>query len=262
MEYDLNQTSTNRAWQDFERFRKSAKSFWGFEVAGAAIFLLAGAFVGFWLIPDNSTQFLQFAYPAIGGAVGFILGFIVAFGIIYLVMLMRAPYKQRNEARLIIEKLSQTPLVVECNSYEKRLVGETWLKEKQYLWLLNVILTNQSDTHNVSTKAISLELNFPVADGDVKRYALPLVPDRDRDKYGHPSMASGRPLAENEYLRPHESLRGFYQFLDEDTPWKPNSIKTWPTLVVVDSFNAPHRREFPRPRFATQSNSDKEGSQP
>ncbi len=190
--------------------------------------------------------------------------FVVLFGMfcVWLGATASASIKQRNEARQALENLSQTPLVMECNSYEKRLVGKTWLNENQYIWFLCVSLTNQSDTHNVGTKAISLEVNFPVADGNVKRYALSLVPDIDRDKYGRPSMVSGRPLGENEYLHPHESLRGFYQFLEDDlTMFGIKSIQTWPTLVVVDSFNAPHRREFPRPRFATQSNSDKEGPQ-
>ena len=172
----------------------------------------------------------------------------------------RAPYKQRDEVRHALEELSQTPLVVECNSYERRLVGETWLKEKQYIWFLNVILTNQSDTQNVSTKAVSLEANIPIADGGVRGYVLSLVPDIDKTKYGHPSTASGEPLTENKYLHPRESLRGFYQFLDEDTFWKSKSLQIWPTLVVVDSFGTSHRSEFPRPQFAVQSNSDKEGS--
>ena len=67
---------------------------------------------------------------------------------------------------------------------------------------------------------------------------------------------------ENEYLRPHESLTGFYRFLDEDLEmFGTQRYETWPTLVLEDSFGAIHRKEFPRSRLATQSDSDKEDSQ-
>ena len=193
--------------------------------------------------------------------IGGLGGLVTAILIIFAWNLYRAPYKQRNEARRALENLSQTPLILECNSYEKSLAGKNWLGENLYIWFLNVILTNQSDTQNVSTKAVSLEVHFPVADEKIKRYALYLVPDADKDKYGHPSMGGDKSLGENEFLQPRQSLRGFYQFLDGEGGWKPKSIQTWPTLVVVDSFGASHRREFNRPRFATQQVPDKEGSQ-
>lgn len=252
-EKPLNQSSPRRAWEDTKESFHKMWFFWSVQVVAVGAFAILGAI----FTPENAGSLASAIRPVAGGAVGAVVGF----GIIYLICLIKAPYRQRDEARHALEKLSQTPLVVECNSYERQLVGETWLKEKQYIWFLDVILTNQSDTQNVSTKAVSLVVNFPVADGDIRRYALSLVPDIDKDKYGRPSAASGELLAENEYLKPRESLRGFYQFLDKDTFWKSQSIQTWPMLVVVDSFGAPHRREFNRPRFAIQSNLDKQDSQ-
>ncbi len=252
MEYTLNQSAWGRAKQDtlsaFHTLR-----FWFFELcitAGLTIWVLL------WIPPCIYGDW-EIVYKILVPVAGVFAGL----GIVFLISLFSAPYKQRNEARHNLEKLSQTPLIVECNSYEKCLVGKNWLEENLYLWLLSVILTNQSDTQNVSTKVISLEVHYPVAGGNVKSYTLSLVPNIDKDKYRHPSMGGDKSLGENEYLPPRQSLRGFYQFLDGETTWKPKSIQTWPTLVVVDSFGASHRREFNRPRFAIQSNSDKEGSQ-
>jgi len=48
--------------------------------------------------PEDSSRFVSAAYPTAGA----IIGAIVGFGIIYLIMLFRAPYKQRNEARMAL----------------------------------------------------------------------------------------------------------------------------------------------------------------
>ena len=47
------------------------------------------------LTPQDADKFTQAIYPAMGTIIGAIIGF----GIIYCVMLIRAPYKQRDEAR-------------------------------------------------------------------------------------------------------------------------------------------------------------------
>ncbi len=210
-----------------------------------------------YFIPANSTTLATGWIQAIT----FIGGMVIFLIIVFLVCGLFTPYRQRNEARLALEKLSQTPLDLECNSFEYSLVGKNWLQENQYIWSFNVILTNNSDKDTVGTKAISLLVNYSTPDGKVKSYALSLVPAPDRDKYSRPSMARGRLLAENEYLRPHEALTGFYQFLDTEAFWKPKLIQTWQTLVVVDSFGAPHRKQFSRSGFASRLNPDKEGSQ-
>lgn len=48
--------------------------------------------------PENADRVTSAIYPAIG----VIIGAIVGFGFIYLVMLVLAPYKQRNEARYML----------------------------------------------------------------------------------------------------------------------------------------------------------------
>ena len=255
MEYTLNESNWRRARRDtVTAFH--AVWFWFYEVcigAGLTIFVLM------WIpsfvkeAGDGAVTVYQVLSPIGGVFAGLI--------ILFLVSLFIAPYKQRNEARQALEKLSQTPLRVECTSFGRELAGKTWLQENQYLWHFNVILTNTSDTQSVSTKAVSLEVRYSDKNGDVRGYALSLIPDVDKDKYGHASMAKGKLLGENEYLKPRDSMRGFYQFTDKEEFWKPKLIQTWPTLVVVDSFDAPHRKEFSQSRFASRSSPDKEVSQ-
>jgi len=48
--------------------------------------------------PEDANRFISGVYPAMGT----IIGATVGFGIIYLVMLFRAPYKQLNEARMAL----------------------------------------------------------------------------------------------------------------------------------------------------------------
>ncbi len=255
-DHPLDQSGWQRARQDTSSTFKTIW-FWLYEVLiGAGLTILVLLWIpplvkdadGWWL------TMMQVLVPLIGVLIGLGVLFLIELAII-------APRKQRNEARHALEKLSQTPLIVECNNYEYSLVGKNWLQENQYIWRFNVILTNNSDTQSVSTKAISLLVNYPTPDGKVKSYALSLVPDTDRDNYGRPSNAHGEPFGENEYLRHREALTGFYQFLDVAAFWKPKFIQTWPTLVIMDSFGAPHRKQFNQSRLASQLNPDKEGSQ-
>lgn len=62
----------------------------------AAAFALLGAVQ----IPADASDFVSAAYPVIGG----IIGAVVGLGIIYQIMLITAPYKQRNEARELVEQ--------------------------------------------------------------------------------------------------------------------------------------------------------------
>jgi len=258
MEYQLNQSSWQRAKRDTASAFHSVW-FWFYEVCiGAGLTILVLLWAPSFIKEAGGWELT--VYQVLAPLVGVFTGL----GVLFLIKLKVAPYKQRNEARHALEKLSRTPLVMECYSYEKRLVGETWLKRKQYLWCFNVILTNKSDTQNVGVKAVSLVIRFPAREGKFKSYALSLIPEPDQNKYERSAQANGRPLVENEYLLPNQSTRGFYQFLEEELPWKPTGVetwKTWVTLVVVDSLDAPHRKEFAPPRIATQSKPDKEGSQ-
>ena len=51
----------------------------------------------------NATPEQEFLYPGIGGVVGMIVGLIMVFGGIYLLNLFRAPYRQLNEARRLLQ---------------------------------------------------------------------------------------------------------------------------------------------------------------
>lgn len=227
---------------------------------GAVVLGAVGAWVGYRLTPQDALPETTFIFPLVGGVVGVLGGLALVFLLIFLWNMKRAPYRQRNEARDALEKLSQTPLGMECSGFESVLWGDTPFGHKQYKWLLNVILTNQSDTQNIGTKTVSLIIDGPVGDGKTRRYALSLMPDTDRNGRAFPSNAIGRPLTVNEYLRPRQSVTGYYEFLDDDMFWKPKSIQRRPTLVVVDTLGAPHRKEFPRSRFASQLTPDTEGS--
>jgi len=61
------------------------------------------AFVGVLLTPENTSKFVSAFYPALGAAIGAVVGF----SMIYLVMLLVAPYKQRNEARGMVTRCRQ-----------------------------------------------------------------------------------------------------------------------------------------------------------
>lgn len=253
MDYPRNQSSWGRAYQNTISAQKTARFMWG----GEGVLAVAG---GTWLAqvaPTGATTVEIVSRSVIGG----LGGLLTAIFIIFFWNLFRAPYKQRNDARLALHKLAQTPLKVEYLSHGYQLAGKNWLGKNLYLRYFNVMLTNTSDTQSVSTKAISLEVRYKDQNGNIRGYALSLIPDVDKDKYGHVSSAQGILLGESEYLNHRDSRRGFYQFLDGESPSAPKLIQTWPTLVIVDSFDAPHRKEFSQSRFASQSNPDKEGSQ-
>lgn len=97
------ETCWQRACKDTEHFRKSGWSFWAWGVVGAAVFGVVGAFVGYWLTPSNFNPFWQFAYPTIGGGIGVVVGFVLVFSLILGWNLYRAPYRQRDEARGILQ---------------------------------------------------------------------------------------------------------------------------------------------------------------
>jgi len=93
-EYRLNQSASGRAWGDTKHSFHTIKFFLGVEVVSMGAFI----FLATLLIPENASRLASAGYPAVGA----IIGAIVGFGIIYLVMLAIAPYKQRNEARALL----------------------------------------------------------------------------------------------------------------------------------------------------------------
>lgn len=101
------ESTWRRALTDTDRFRQSARSFWAFEVVGAAIFGILGGYLGFLLLPAESDRQSQWSYPAVGGAIGVVGGLTFAFTLIFIWNLFRAPYRQRDEARQNLEKLEK-----------------------------------------------------------------------------------------------------------------------------------------------------------
>jgi hypothetical protein len=250
VEYPTKQSSWGRAKQDTISAQKTARFIW----VGQAVLAVAG---GTWLaqIAPLGASTAEIAGRSV---IGGLCGLFVAVILIFAWNLFRAPYRQRDEAR---KKLSQTPLKVDFYGYKRSLVGKNWLQEDQYIWIFPVGLTNTSDKDNVGTRAVSLLLNFNAPDGKLRRFPLLLIPEKDKDKYGHQQGERGRPLAENEYLRPHEPLTGFYQFLEEGMAhFGIDTKKTWPTPILQDSLDNVHSREF-KGLSAILSSSDKEDSQ-
>ncbi len=94
---------------DTLNFQKSIWFFWLAEV----VFGLSGGWGGAIMTPTNSSDLVKWAYPAIGTIVGLVVGLIL----IYLFFWFLAPYKQRNEARLEIEK----PMAPRSKEQNKRL---------------------------------------------------------------------------------------------------------------------------------------------
>ena len=60
------------------------------------------------LTPENADRVTSAIYPAIGAVVGAVVGF----GVIYLVMLVIALYKQRNEARYLLSEIPSKRKVI------------------------------------------------------------------------------------------------------------------------------------------------------
>jgi hypothetical protein len=83
-----------RAWEDTDHFRHSGLFFWGCEVIGAALFAVIGGL----LLPDNPSKIESALYPSVGIISGFILVFLGA----YIWNLLKAPFRQRNEARTLL----------------------------------------------------------------------------------------------------------------------------------------------------------------
>jgi hypothetical protein len=111
-EHPLQQSAFSRAKEDTALFRHSTKSFWLFEIIGVAMFGLGGGYLGYDIMPLMATSFDQFIYPSIGAVVGIILGATIVFGFAYLWNLFRAPYKQRNEARVELIELKTAHLII------------------------------------------------------------------------------------------------------------------------------------------------------
>lgn len=97
MEHPVNQSARRRAWEDTKHSFHTIKFFVGVEVVSIGGFI----FLATLQIPENASGFVSAVYPAVGT----IIGALVGFGIIYLIMLVKAPYRQRNEARAtLLEK--------------------------------------------------------------------------------------------------------------------------------------------------------------
>lgn len=60
------------------------------------------------LTPENADKFTSAIYPAIG----VVSGAVVGLGVIYLIMLFVAPYKQRNEARRLLSEIPSKRKVI------------------------------------------------------------------------------------------------------------------------------------------------------
>lgn len=185
----------------------------------------------------------------VGGFWGWLWGlgfFVFAMFFAWLGITMSALVRQRNEARTKLKKLSQTPLTVECSSCGYSLAGGNEFGENRYIWTLDATLTNTSDKEKIGTKEVSLLVNFLVNE-KVIHYDLNIIRQSELDKYEvSTSRKKGRLITEKEYLEPRQSLTGFYKFLDLNfIRFEGHSIKSkWPTLIVVDSLDQTHRRDF------------------
>ena len=103
------ETAWQRACKDTVAFRKESNWwFWGVEVVGTAAFATLGGLIGFSCLPANSSAYSQNAYPTVGAAIGAVLGFALAYAGMLGLNLLRAPYRQRDEARQQVRKLEQS----------------------------------------------------------------------------------------------------------------------------------------------------------
>jgi hypothetical protein len=101
------ESAWHRARKDTDKFRSSAKFFWVVEVLGAAVAGVIGGVVGALLTPESPTKFQQYFYPAAGAAAGVVAGFVIVFSLIFIWHLLRAPYKQRDDAIQLANEVQQ-----------------------------------------------------------------------------------------------------------------------------------------------------------
>ena len=95
MESDVSQSALSLAWKDTKASFHQLRFFWGVETGSVSLFIYGGTV----LTPEDASKFVAAAYPAIGGIIGAVIGF----GIIFAIKLFWAPYKQRNEARQLLQ---------------------------------------------------------------------------------------------------------------------------------------------------------------
>ena len=105
----IRESAWTRAVRDTEAFRRSGGFFWSICVLWSAFF----AILGFIFIPDNTDVLESAAYPIVGA----VLGIATVHAGIYIGNLVKAPYHQRNEARIAIEQ-SQVALAYERLIYD------------------------------------------------------------------------------------------------------------------------------------------------
>lgn len=138
------------------------------EIVGAALFGAVGSLVGGYGTPSDATVFWQNAYPIIGGAIGVIAGFVIVFILIFLCNLFRAPYRQRNEARIFCQELQ----------LEKEPVLEiVEVKEANYLQMgqtHGLVITNKGTDRADDCRGQLIEIEFANLEGGLSLYRYPV----------------------------------------------------------------------------------------
>lgn len=103
---NLSEPTWKRALGESEAFRQSSpRWYWGPGLIGPSLFTSLGAWEGVKHLPEVPTDAQSFWIPFAGGVAGLVIGVGAAFLLIVLWNLMRAPYRQRNEARHHVAKL-------------------------------------------------------------------------------------------------------------------------------------------------------------
>jgi len=120
----LNQSSISRAWTDTKWSFRNLK-FWFIELMAA----LAFASIATTLKPETTDRYVSAGYQVFGG----FLGAIVGFGIIFLIMLLRAPYKQRNEAKILL-LVALKPILLPNRQELLRAISSVQQKTQRLLW--------------------------------------------------------------------------------------------------------------------------------
>lgn len=103
--YPISQSSFRRAMAD--TMHAPRQNPWFFWIIGTVMVAL-GTFLGVIYTPEGSSKFLSIIYPIAGVILGAIIGIII----IFIINLILAPYRQRNEARdLLLAKPKPIPLL-------------------------------------------------------------------------------------------------------------------------------------------------------
>lgn len=158
VEHPIDQSAKSRAWEDTKAFFHKPAWFVFVEVIGMG---------GFSYLSEMG--YLPLFHTAVWTAIGAV----VAFGFVFLFNLVYAPFKQRNEARIRVQRLEEEriPVMMTSPNFGHR---EGYRQHGHLMWAeLEVCNTNTDKTlEDVGVQVAGLEYVMPKQDAPAGHYVI------------------------------------------------------------------------------------------